>query len=153
MDGEVAQPLVAELDAELARRYDDDAAIDASPAEFTPPTGRFVVALADGRPVACGGFRRLTPTVAELKRMYVRPPERGRGLGRRLLADLEHAAREAGYAELWLETGTAQPEAMALYASAGYRLIPNFGQFADSPMSRCYAKSLSPIPSNRAPLS
>ena len=125
----------------------------AVPEEFALPGGVFVLALLDGQPVACGGFRPLRAGIAELKRMYVRPDTRGSGLGRRLLEHLEESARRAGYAQLWLETGTEQPEAMALYASAGYSPIPAFGQFADSPRSRCYAKPLTSRPSSRAPLS
>lgn len=125
----------------------------AVPEEFEPPGGLFVLTLLDGQPMACGGFRPLRPGIAELKRMYVRPHARGSGLGRRLLEHLEECARSAGYEQLWLETGTEQPEAMALYTSAGYSPILAFGQFADSPRSRCYAKPLTSMPSSRAPLS
>ena len=86
--------------------------------------------------------------------MYVRPARRGSGLPRRLLAHRETAARQAGYRQLRLETGLSQPEAMALYKSAGYRAIPAFGQFSHEPDQRCYAKSLEGSSrSSRAPLS
>jgi GNAT superfamily N-acetyltransferase len=62
--------------------------------------------------------------------MYVRPGARGHGIARALLAACEDAARALGYTELWLETGTAQPEAIALYTSSGYAPIARFGQFA-----------------------
>ena len=153
LDSPLARPLVVELDAELSRRYGGGEDVQAPASEFTPPDGLFVVLLLGDEAVACGGFRPLRPGIAELKRMYVRPDARGTGLGRRLLGHLETAARQAGHTELWLETGTEQPEAMALYASAGYTPIPSFGQFADSPRSRCYGKALVPTPSSRAPLS
>ena len=154
LDAPAARPLVAELDADLARRYDDDTPILAPPDEFLPPGGLFVLATVDGKPMACAGFRRVDDATAELKRMYVRPAARGKGLARRLLAHLEQQAVQTGYTELWLETGLEQPEAIALYISAGYRPIPPFGQFSSEPDQRCYAKSLrAGTPSNRAPLS
>lgn len=153
LDGPAARPLLDELDADLARRYGGDDEVHAAPAEFTPPAGLFVVAEVGGTRVACGGYRRLRPGVAELKRMYVRPDARGTGIARRLLAHLEACARTAGYAQLWLETGIVQPEAMRLYESSGYTPIPGFGQFADSTLSRSYGKSLEVRPSRRAPLS
>lgn len=166
LDNPTARSLVAQLDAELAQRYGGDETIDADAAQFRPPEGFFVLVMVDGEPLGCGGFRPLGPTaslpegreppqprIAELKRMYVRPDARGLGLGRRLLTHLETTAAAAGYTHLWLETGTVQPEAMSLYESAGYTPIPGFGQFADSPRSRSYAKPLAPTPSSRAPLS
>jgi ribosomal protein S18 acetylase RimI-like enzyme len=70
--------------------------------------------------------------------MYVDPSARGQGLARELLGSLLSFAREAGYREVWLETGQKQPEAMALYESAGFQPTPAFGQYADEPDSRCY---------------
>ena len=148
-----ARPLLAELDADLAQRYGSEEQVHADAAEFLPPHGLFVLVLVDDTVVACGGFRPLRPRIGELKRMYVTPHARGTGLARRVLAHLEAAAQAAGYAHLWLETGTMQPEAMRLYESSGYTPIPGFGQFADSPRSRSYAKPLASSPSSRAPLS
>ena len=98
----------------------------ASPAEMSPPGGAFLVGYADGRPVACGGLKRLGPEVVEIKRMYVAPEARGRGHARQLLASLEATARELGYRRVRLDTGARQPEARALYESAGYRPIPDY---------------------------
>jgi putative acetyltransferase len=100
------------------------------------------VAHLDGRAVACGGVRRLRDGIAEIKRMYVEPQVRGRGISRALLAALESAAREAGYREVWLETGLGQPEAMALYEASGYAPITPYGHYKDHDGSRCYAKRL-----------
>ena len=111
---------------------------------FEPPHGAFVLAVLDDLPVACGGFRFLRSQVAEIKRMYVDPTVRGRGLGRRLLAFIEQQAAAASYSQLWLETGTEQPEAMALYTSAGYRLMDPYGEFKDDPRSRCFYRTLAP---------
>jgi GNAT superfamily N-acetyltransferase len=129
-----AAELIAELDADLTMRYgSDDDPVQAHPEEFELPHGRFFVVSEDGMPLGCAGIRRLTPGRAELKRMYVRPTARGRGLARLLLATCEQAAAKLGYDELWLETGDAQPEAVALYVSCGYVPVPSFGQYQHSP--------------------
>ena len=83
-----------------------------------------------------------TRRTAEVKRMYVAPDARARGLARTMLAHLERTAAEAGAEAMILETGTAQPEAMALYESSGYTPIPPFGYYQHAPMNRCYAKRL-----------
>jgi GNAT superfamily N-acetyltransferase len=98
----------------------------ATPGDFSPPGGCFVALYEDGRAVAGGGVKRLEAGVAEIKRMYVVPDRRGRGLGRELLAALEDAARELGYDRVRLDTGDKQPGAEALYRSAGYREIGNY---------------------------
>lgn len=131
-----ASELIAELDADLAVRYgSDDDPVVAHPEEFELPHGRFFVVTEDGVALGCAGIRRISPGIAELKRMYVRPAARGRGLARLLLATCERAAADLGYDELWLETGDAQPEAVALYLSAGYEPVPSFGQYQHSPRS------------------
>ena len=79
---------------------------------------------------------------AELKRMYVAPAARGRGFARLLLAELERTASVAGARRMVLETGTRQPEAIALYRSSGYRPMPRFGIYREAPGSRCFAKPL-----------
>ena len=144
-----AQRLVEEVQAEYVVRYGgrDDTPYDV--AEFDPPRGGFFVAYRDGVPVATAAWRRRddlealgTRLTAEVKRMYVAPPARGHGLARRLLARLEAAAAAVGCEAMVLETGAAQPEAMALYESSGYARIDNFGHYRDSPMNRCYGKRL-----------
>jgi GNAT superfamily N-acetyltransferase len=113
--------------------------------DFTPPAGTFLVLEEDGEPVGCGGVRPCqedVPGTGEIKRMYVVEACRGRGLSRVLLAALEDAAARLGYARIWLETGTAQPEALALYASAGYAPIAPYGEYRDAPDVRCFQKLL-----------
>jgi GNAT superfamily N-acetyltransferase len=133
-----ARPLVDALGAELHDRYGGGPASVAHPEEFVPPYGVFFVISEDDRDVACGGLRRLDDGIGEVKRMYVVPEARGRGISRMLLKAIVEHARTLGYAELWLETGTAQPEAMALYESSGFEPIASFGQYKDYPDSRCY---------------
>jgi len=162
-DSPTALALTAEVQQEYVARY---GGVDATPlraGEFTPPEGLFLVVRLDGEPVACGGWRRHPAgeggaagsgppgeagaareagADAEIKRMYVRPGARGRGLARLLLAALEESARDAGCARTILETGDRQPEAVALYESSGYTRIPGFGVYRCHPSSRCYGKVL-----------
>ena len=74
--------------------------------------------------------------------MYVAPAQRGAGHARTMLAHLEATAREAGAEVMVLETGTAQPEAIALYESSGYTAIASFGYYKDEPLNRCFARRL-----------
>lgn len=112
-------------------------------AMFEPPDGVFLVARAeDGAPLGCGGVARFDETRGELKRMYVVPEARGRGIGRELLVALEAEARALGYQGLVLETGTAQEAAIGLYASFGYAPIPCYGPYAGQAVSRCFEKTL-----------
>jgi GNAT superfamily N-acetyltransferase len=102
-----------------------------------------VVAYVGGAPVGCGAVRRLEGGDAELKRMYVDPSRRGRGIGRALLAALEAEARALGARRLVLETGIRQTAALALYRNAGFVEIPAFGEYVASPgTSVCLAKPL-----------
>jgi GNAT superfamily N-acetyltransferase len=103
----------------------DDAA-PVSGEDMSPPEGGYVLLREEGRDVAGGGFKRLGDGACEIKRMFVVPEARSRGLARRLLAEIEAAARDAGYALARLDTGAEQPHAEALYRSAGYRDIGNY---------------------------
>ncbi len=108
--------------------------------DFEPPAGgAFLVGREDGRPVAGGGLKRLEPSVAEIKRMYVTPDARGRGHARRLLAALENAARELGYERVRLDTGASQPHARALYETAGFQPIDDYN---DNPKAAYWGEKL-----------
>jgi GNAT superfamily N-acetyltransferase len=98
----------------------------ADPQEFEPPAGAFLIVYADGEAVGCGGFKRLDSGTAEIKRMFVSPSARGRGIGRRILEHLEGGARDAGYASIRLDTGDRLPAALDLYRAAGYHEIPDY---------------------------
>ena len=113
-------------------------------AMFVEPDGVFLVVREEGRAIGCGGVCRFDGTRAELKRMYVVPEARGRGLGRLLLVELEAEARRLGYTGIVLETGDRQPEALGLYASAGYERIPCYGIYATRSLSLCFEKILVP---------
>ncbi len=143
-----AQALVAEVQAEYVVRYGGP---DETPLEvgvFDPPSGAFFVGYVDGAPVTMGGWRFRPETfalgglAAEVKRMYVVPAARRRGLARVMLAHLETTARVAGAEVMVLETGLRQPEAIGLYESAGYVPVEAFGHYAWSPTSRYFGKAL-----------
>lgn len=144
-----AQVLVAEVQAEYVARYGGPDNTPMDPSVFDAPAGAFFVGYLDDVPVAMGGWR-MRPDVlrlegrlcAEVKRMYVAPRGRRRGLARAVLAHLEATARAAGADVMVLETGIAQPEAIALYESSGYQQVEKFGHYAWSPKSRCYGKRL-----------
>jgi len=111
-------------------------------AMFEPPAGIFLVLRDDdGRAVACGGIVRFDQERGELKRMYVVPERRGRGLGRRLLVELEQAAVRLGYRGVVLETGDLQPEALGLYETSGYQRIPCYPPYDSRALSLCFEKS------------
>lgn len=150
----VAQELISALNDELSERYPEPGAnhFSLDPDEVTPGNGIFVVALWSGRPIGCGALRHLRddalvrelgPNVGELKRMYVAPEMRGKGIGHALLERLEAEARALGFTRLVLETGTRQHEALALYERAGFAGIPPFGEYAASHLtSVCMEKAL-----------
>jgi GNAT superfamily N-acetyltransferase len=131
-DDDDVQRLAAEQQAEIRARY------DGAGEPGTPPSAADIsvvlVARDDaGVAVGCGALRSLGDSVAEVKRMYVVPAARGRGVARAVLAGLEDAALDRGWTTLRLETGPRQPEAVGLYLSAGYRPIPAFGGYAGAP--------------------
>ncbi len=143
--GPEAAALIARLAAELAGLYPEDESAGAgnfNPADLAGPGSTFLIAWLDGRPVGCGALRPMKPGVAEVKRMYVEPAARGRGLSRRLLAELERAAAGMGYTTVRLETGVRQVAAVRLYDTAGYRRIGNYGIYVGNPQSICFEKAL-----------
>jgi GNAT superfamily N-acetyltransferase len=89
-------------------------------AQFRPPDGHLLLAVDEGEPVGCGAVRVIAPGVAEVKRMYLRPEARGRGIGRALLQELLDTARHYGCREARLDTGWFMTDAHRLYRSAGF---------------------------------
>ena len=116
--------------AELAERFDEGfdvgTSIPTDAPSLRPPRGAFLIADADGDPVACGALMTQEPEVGYIRRMWVDPTMRGLGLGRRMLAALEDQACELGMHTVRLETNRALDEAMRLYRSAGYTEIEPF---------------------------
>ena len=138
-----AQALIAALDSDLERRYPGEPTNGIQAPEFEAAGGYFaVVATAAGEVIACGAFRAVEAQCVEIKRMFVREDFRRRGVSRTILRHLEEVARERGFRGAVLETGVRQPEAIGLYTSEGYFRIPNYGEYAGSPASVCFAKTL-----------
>ena len=140
----IATALIGALNAELVELYpeEDSNHFRLDQEEVAEGRGAFLVCYGNGQPVACGAIRRLDAEVAEIKRMFVEPGSRGRGIGKRLLTALEAEARRLGVTRLVLETGVRQPEALLLYARAGFVRVPGFGGYAGSPLGVCLAKEL-----------
>jgi GNAT superfamily N-acetyltransferase len=141
----VSRALIAALNEELSGVYSEPGATHfrLDPDEVRDGRGAFLVIYQDGTPVGCGALRVLEPGTAELKRMYVAPAARGKGLGRRLLLALENEARALRVRKLVLETGIRQVAALALYRSNGFQPIPLYGEYCLSPeTSVCLGKTL-----------
>jgi GNAT superfamily N-acetyltransferase len=134
--------LVAEVQAEYVVMYGGEDAAVVDPADFAPPNGLFLVGLLDGVAVAMGGWRRLSNSEAEIKRMYVVPAARRRGLALQILAELERTGADAGLSALVLNTGPEQPEAVAMYERSGYARVTPFGHYACHPNALFYGKAL-----------
>jgi ribosomal protein S18 acetylase RimI-like enzyme len=109
-----------DLDSRLPGGFDPAQAVAATEAELIAPDGALLVARLDGSPVGCGAVRKLDGITAEIKRMWIDPAARGRGVARYLLAPLEDAARELGCRLVRLDTSAHLTEAIALYRSSGY---------------------------------
>jgi putative acetyltransferase len=142
---DVARALIEARHAELTALYADTREadfVDLPSRDLVHGAGVFLVARLDGRPVGCGALRRLGDDQGEIKRMYVVPDARRQGVGRAVLTALEAEARQLGIAALILETGERQPEAIALYRSAGFERCPCWGDYLDSPLAVCLAKPL-----------
>lgn len=146
-DSADARRLVAALDAHLAGRYSPDQMFGPNlhPEHLKPGLGTFVIARVDGLAIGCGALRRLDETTSEVKRMYVEPELRGRGVAREILEHLEAAARTLGTHRLVLETGIYQAEAISLYRRAGFSPTGCFGEYVDSPTSVCFEKMIEPV--------
>ena len=116
----------AELDDRFEAGFEVAAALPLRLDELTPPRGLVLVARLEGAPIGCGAVKLSDPDVAEIKRMWVSPSARGRGLGGRLLAELEARAVSAGKSRARLETNRSLTEAVAMYRRRGYREVAPF---------------------------
>ena len=140
----IAASLIMALNAELTIRYPEEGAthfrLDGD--EVAEGRGAFLVASIDGKPTGCGAIRRLDADTAEVKRMYVAPDARGKGVGHAILTALEAESRRLGVRRILLETGVRQQEALALYSKVGFHPIPAYGEYVHSPLSICMSKTL-----------
>jgi GNAT superfamily N-acetyltransferase len=135
------QELVKLLDQDLAIR---DGADHSFYAQFNKIDAikNVVVAFQNEFPVGCGAFKKFEDETVEIKRMFVRPEYRGKGIAKIILTELENWAAELGFKLAVLETGKKQPEAIRLYEKSGYVVIQNYGQYEGIENSVCMKKSL-----------
>ena len=133
--------LVKYLDADLAERdgeehsfYDQFNKIDR--------IKYVVVAYENKKPVGCGAIKEYYSNAMEVKRMFVLPERRGKGIAAKVLSELEIWAAELSFEKCILETGKKQPEAIQLYKKSGYVIIANYGQYAGIENSLCFEKKL-----------
>jgi putative acetyltransferase len=136
------QALIADLDAYVAQLYPPESNHLLDVETLAGPDVCFLVTRVDERAVGCGALRRHDDGLGEIKRMYVNPQMRGRGIGRRLLQALEAEAARQGLTRVALETGVSQPEAIALYRHAGFRDCPPFASYKLDPLSLFMMKEL-----------
>ena len=101
-----------------------------------------VVCYEDDIALGCGAFREKEADSVEIKRMYVHPDHRKKGIASQVLAELERWAAEVKYPYTVLETGKKQPEAIALYQKSGYTIIPNYPPYENVENSVCMKKTL-----------
>lgn len=136
--------LVRALDADLAER---DGADHSFYSQFNKIAKiRFVVVAYENEiPMGCGAIKEYDQDSMEVKRMYVVPEYREKGIATQVLTALENWAAEMLYKKCVLETGKRQPEAIHLYTSNGYRQIPNYGQYANVENSLCFEKNIAGV--------
>jgi putative acetyltransferase len=133
--------LVKHLDADLAIRDGEDH-LFYSRFNTIEKINHVVVAYSEKEAVGCGAFKEYCPGTMEVKRMFVSPPGRNKGIATRILFELETWAAELSYKTCILETGIKQPEAIELYKKNGYTIIPNYGQYAGVQTSVCFEKRI-----------
>lgn len=139
--------LVHHLDNELLSRYGDEQSFFDQFNKLTE-IKHVIVAYLDGRAIGCGAIKRYIDNIAEVKRMYVAPEVRGKGIAMQILSALEEWAQELSFGACILETGVAQPEAIRLYEKSGYVVIPNFGQYVGVETSVCMKKDFAYVDSH-----
>jgi len=133
--------LVKLLDAELAVLDGEEHAFYAQ-LNKTDKIKHVIVAYENDKPISCGAIREYSPTIMEVKRMYTLPERRGKGIGTKVLNELEKWASELSYNKCILETGKRQPDAIWLYQKNGYKTIPNYGKYVEMDNSVCFEKEL-----------
>ena len=133
--------LVKQLDADLAERNGKDHSFY-SQFNKIDMIRHAIIAYENDEPIACGAIKEFAPLIMEVKRMYTLPEHRGRGIAGKVLKELETWAAELSYIKCVLETGKKQPEAIQLYQKSGYRVIPNYGQYAGVENSVCFEKEM-----------
>lgn len=133
--------LVQLLDADLAERDGEDH-LFYSQFNKVDLIRHVIVVYEDNKAVSCGAMKNYDPETMEIKRMFTLPKNRGKGNASLILQELEKWATEMNFEKCILETGKRQAEAIRLYEKSGYRIIPNYGQYAGIENSVCFIKKL-----------
>ena len=136
--------LVKHLDADLAER-DGDQHSFYNQFNNVDKIKYVVIAYENDKPISCGGLKAYSSNTLEIKRMYTIPEWRGKSIATKILAELEIWAAELSFEKCVLETGKRQPEAIGLYKKNGYKLIANYGQYAEIENSLCFEKEIKKI--------
>lgn len=135
---EEVKPLLSALSEELFQITGSDGRASFSEADMQAERSVFLIAMADGEAVGCGGLRLVTDDVCEIKRMYAK--YRGQGIGSEILHRLERYALEYGYKAIWLETRKVNENAVRFYLQQGYRVRSNYGKYVGRSEAICFEK-------------
>lgn len=133
--------LIKKLDQDIKLR-DGDEHIFFAQFNKTDSIKNVIVVYDELKAVGCGAFKFYDEDVAEIKRMYVNPEVRGKGIASKILKEIESWAKEETFKSCILETGKKYPEAIALYKKNGFLTIPNYGQYEHIEDSVCFQKTL-----------
>jgi len=134
--------LIAELDCYLEALYPPESRFGLDIVALQDKSVTLFVAKTNDKPVGCGAIQLQAPGYAELKRMYVRPDMRGKGIGKQIVSRIEAFAKQANVHTLRLETGVYQQEAIHLYQKLGYYPIPPFDDYKEDPLCLFFEKKL-----------
>jgi GNAT superfamily N-acetyltransferase len=134
------KPLLSLLSSELLRLTGNDGTASFSDDGMIVERSIFLVAVANGEPVGCGGLRPITHEVCEIKRMYAK--YRGQGIGGEILDRLESYAQAFGYKHIWLETRKINEEAVKFYLAHGYKERSNYGKYVGRDDAICFEKDV-----------
>ena len=139
-----AQRLLTAFVEEVKRRYEEPPADVGyfDPALVSVPRSVFIIARVEGNAVGCGALVPMEDEIAEIKRMFVLPEQRGRGIAKKILERLGGFAQDFEYDRIRLETGIKQPESIALYGKAGFYRVPNFPPFEGDRTAVCFEKRI-----------
>ena len=136
------QNLVLELDKDLAHKNGDTNDFFAQYNKIDKIKNEVVAYDTDGTAIGCGAMKEYEDGVMEIKRMFVPTAKRGNGIAGQILSELLLWAKELGYKKCILETGDKMTEAIGLYKKHDFRIIPNYGQYADIESSICFEKEI-----------
>ena len=133
--------LVTDLEKYLTHA-DEEAHSECKPYNKLETIKHVIVAFIDQKPIGCGAIRQYDKNTVEIKRMFVAENARGKGIGTKILTELELWAKELDFKVSILETGKMMPEAINLYKGNNYKQIPNYGQYKGMEKSICFEKEL-----------